>query len=236
MPGRFTLTADSAALRKAFPWLEIPDGLKPRYNIASPQPVAVATNEAGGRFDVVTWGLIPSWSSGVKMTKIHINARGESLGKRPSFRGLYRHKRCLVFADGVYEWLPEKQGRKTVKIPYYYYLESHRPFAFAGLWDSWQSIDGSVVKSCCIITTEPNEVVRVLHHRMGVILHPEDYPAWLSPQEMFPRDLDHLLAPYPPDEIVYHRVASRVTDKRNDDPECIAAVPGEPGPAPKKKA
>lgn len=224
MPGRFTLTTDAAALRAAFPWLEVPDELKPRYNVAPTQPVAVVTNEGTGKLDFLTWGLVPSWSRGVKMTNLLINARGESLGKKPTFKGLYRHKRCLVFADGVYEWRLEAQGRKKVKLPYYYYLKTRRPFAFAGLWDSWQSIDGSEIKSCCIITTEPNEVVATLHHRMGVILPEHDYQTWLSEEEMAPERLDHLLAAYPAEEIAYHQVSTLVSNARNESPDCITHV------------
>ena len=225
MPGRYTLTTDAPALRAAFPWLEIPDELKPRFNVAPTQPVAVVTNEGSHNLDFVTWGLVPSWASGVKMTNLLINARSEGLSKKPSFKGLYRHKRCIVLADGVFEWLPEMQGRKKVKTPYYYYLTDHRPFAFAGLWDNWQSIDGSEIKSCCIITTEPNEVVAKLHHRMGVILKQPDIHTWLSPQEMGPEKLDHLLAPYQPaEEIAYHQVSTLVSNAGNDSPDCIAPL------------
>ena len=222
MPGRFTLSTDAKALSATFPWLQVPEGIRPRYNIAPTQAVAVVTNEAPDLVDFMTWGLVPSWSKGIKMTKFLINARAESVATKKTFRASFKRRRCLVLADGVYEWLPEKNKKR--KTPYYIYLKNRRPFAYAGLWENWLSIDGSEIKSCCIITTEPNELVARIHHRMGVILHEKDYFAWLQPGEVSSEELLPLLKPYPAEEMSYHQVSTLVSTPENDSPECIEPV------------
>ena len=224
MPGRFTLTTDAAALRAAFPWLQVPEQLAPRYNIAPSNPVAVVTNAAPTQLDFMTWGLFPSPETGVRMTKPLINARSETITRTASFRNSFRRRRCLVLADGVFEWVKERGKRQ--KTPYYIYLKDHRPFAYAGVWESWTSLDGSQVVSCAIITCEPNEMVEKIHHRMGVILHEEDYEQWLATDEKDARRLLPLLGPYPAEDMASHQVSTLVTDKRNDTPECIKAVEG----------
>jgi len=231
MPGRFTLTQDSAALQAAFPWLKIPKDMRPRYNIAPTQPVAVVLNNGKNAVDFLGWGLIPSITSGKKMTNLLINARGEGVTRVPFFKGPFKRTRCLVLADGVYEWV--KIPRKREKIPYWVHLKSGKPFAFAGLWDSWTSMDGSVVSSCCFITTEPNELVAKIHHRMGVILHEKDYATWLQPGDADKEELKPLLKPYPADEMTYYQVSTLVNKATNDVPECIQPV--EPTPLPKVK-
>lgn len=222
MPGRITLTTPAEALRAAFPALQVPDELNPRYNIAPTQPVAVVTNTAPDKLDFFTWGLIPSWSEGVKMTNLLINARSEGIERKPTFKASFKRRRCLVLADGVFEWLPQKGSKK--KTPYYIYLKGHPPFAYAGLWDSWLSMDGSEIKSCCIITCEPNELVAKIHQRMGVILHPEAYDTWLQPGEADSAKLLALLQPFPAGKMTYHQVSTLVSTPRNDSPECIQPV------------
>lgn len=222
MPGRFSLGKDAGSLRASFPWLQVPDGLGPRYNIAPTQAVAVVTNEAPRQVDFLTWGLIPSWSKGVKMTKFLINARAESVASRASFKTSFRRRRCLVLADGYFEWVKEK-GRRE-KIPYHVQLASKKVFAFAGIWDKWLSIDGSEIKSCCIITSEPNELVAQIHHRMGAILEEKDFDTWLQPGEANAEELLALLKPYPAEEMRYHQVSTFVTKKENDGVSCITPV------------
>ncbi len=158
------------------------------------------------------------------MTNFLINARAESVATKNSFKASFKRRRCLVLADGVYEWLPEKNTKR--KTPYYIYLKNRRPFAFAGLWESWLSMDGSEIKSCCIITTKPNELVAKIHHRMGVILHEEDFKTWLQPGEVGPDELQALLKPYPAEEMSYHRVSTLVSKPENDSPKCIEPVEG----------
>jgi putative SOS response-associated peptidase YedK len=127
-----------------------------------------------------------------------------------------------VLADGYYEWV--KIPRKKEKIPYYVHLKSRQPFAFAGLWDSWESIDGSEVKTCCFITCEPNELVAQIHHRMGVILLEKDFETWLQPDEADPKALLPLLKPFPAEEMAYYQVSTLVSNARNDSPKCIVPV------------
>jgi len=227
MPGRFSLTVDAAGLRAAFPWLKgIPDDFRPRYNIAPTQPVAVVLNDGKHQLDFVNWGLVPSLSRGVKMTNLLINARSESVARTPSFRAPFKYKRCLILSDGVFEWV--KFPRKSQKVPYWVHLKSGKPFAFAGLWDSWQSIDGSEVKTCCAITCDPNELVVKIHHRMAVILHEKDYETWLNTSEADPKELQALLTQYPAEEMTYYQVSPVVSNARNDVPECVQEVEGHP--------
>lgn len=222
MPGRFALAADAAQIRSDFPWVQVPDQVAPRHNVAPSQPVAVVTNEGSKQLDYLNWGLVPSWQSGVKMGKLLINARSETVATTRSFRNAFRRRRCLVLATGVFEWV-KFRGRKA-KVPYYIFLKGQPVFAYAGLWETWQSIDGSEIKSCCIITCEPNELVRKIHHRMGVILHPEDYETWLQPGEANPKHLQALLLPYPAGEMDFFQVSDKVSDVRNEGPELIEPV------------
>ncbi len=222
MPGRLTLTTDAAALRAAFPWLNIPNELQPRYNIAPTQPIAVVLNDGKNLIDFLNWGLIPSFANKVKMTSFLLNARSEGIERKPAFRSPFKRKRCLVLADGYYEWV--KVPRKKEKIPYWVHMKSGKPFAFAGLWDSWQALDGSEVKTCCFITCEPNELVAQIHHRMGGILFEKDYEKWLQQEEGVPADLLPLLKPYPAGEMTYYQVSTVVSNARNDLPECIEPV------------
>jgi putative SOS response-associated peptidase YedK len=126
-------------------------------------------------------------------------------------------------ADGYYEWVKVKRRKR--KIPFYIHLTNNAVFAFAGIWDSWQSIDGSEIKSCCIITTEPNEMVAKIHHRMGVILHENDYATWLQPGEADVDEMQALLVPYPADKMSFHQVSTYVSKPSNEGPECVEGVP-----------
>ena len=220
MPGRLTLTCNATALSAAFPWLQVPPELQPRYNIIPTQPIAVVLNEGTNRIEFLNWGLIPSFTK-VKMTTFLLNARAEGIERKPSFRSPLKRRRCLVPADGYYEWV--KIPRKKEKIPYWVHLKSKQPFFFAGLWDTWLALDGSEVKTCCFITCEPNELVAQIHHRMGVMLHEKDYAAWLQPGEVDPQELLPLLKPYPAEEMTYYQVSTLVSS-HTDSPECITPV------------
>ena len=218
MCGRFTLTADISALQESFPWLGIPPGLEPRYNIAPTQPVAVVPNDGKNRLDFYTWGLIPSWAKDPSIGSRMINARAETLAEKPSFRSAFRRRRCLVLADGFYEW--RSDGGKS-KTPMYIRLEDGSPFAFAGLWEIWNAPDGSQVLSTAIITTEPNPLMAKIHNRMPVILPERAYPLWLQAGEADPKELSALLAPYPAEEMVAYPVSRLVNSPANDLPACI---------------
>lgn len=222
MCGRFTLTVDAEELRQAFPGLEIPDQVAPRYNIAPTQPVAVAPNDGKNRLDFYLWGLVPSWAKDASIGNRMINARSETLIEKPSFRTAFRRRRCLIPASGFYEWKQEA-GSKT-KIPMYIQLKSGAPFALAGLWESWNAPDGSILFSCTIITTGPNTLMESIHNRMPVILPPQAYATWLAPGEADPQTLQNLLVPYPADEMAARPVSRLVNDPANDSPACIAPL------------
>jgi len=166
--------------------------------------------------------LIPSWAKDPVIGSRMINARAESLAEKPSFRSAFRRRRCLVLADGFYEW--RKDGAR--KTPMYIKLASGRPFAFAGLWENWFSPDGSNILSCTIITTQPNTLMEPIHNRMPVILPPEAYPVWLSPSEQDPARLSALLSPYPPAQMTAFPVSTLVNSPANDSPGCIIPLAG----------
>jgi putative SOS response-associated peptidase YedK len=148
-----------------------------------------------------------------------INARSETLSEKPSFRSAYKRRRCLVLADGFYEWV--KQPGQKAKSPFYIQMESKEPFAFAGLWETWYSPDGSELKTAVIITTEPNELVSRIHARMPVILPREAYDLWLDPEEKSKDNFDHILKPYPSNEMIQFPVSRIVNSPANDSPECL---------------
>ena len=219
MCGRFTLTVDPGQLQEAFPWVDIPDGLTPRYNIAPSQPVAVVPNDGRNQLDFFNWGLIPFWAKDPKIGNRMINARSETIAEKPSFRGSFKYKRCLILADGFYEWRKDP-GTKS-KTPIYIHMKNRSPFAFAGLWDNWNSKDGSEIRSCTIITTQPNELLEQIHNRMPVILPPSGYEAWLKEGENDPDLLHSLLNPYPSEEMAAFPVSKQVNSPQNDFPEVI---------------
>ncbi len=218
MCGRFTLTLTSEQLSLAFPWLETTGELTPRYNIAPSQLVAVVPNRDKLQIEEFRWGLIPFWAKDPHIGNRMINARAETLAEKPSFRAAFSRRRCLVLADGFYEW-QSRPGQKG-KIPFYIRLASQDAFAFAGLWDTWRSPDGSKIPSCTIVTTRPNELLAPIHNRMPVILHPDHYLQWLDPSELPPSTLQPLLGPYPSSEMTAFPVSTLVNDPRNDHPQC----------------
>jgi len=217
MCGRFTLTADLSTLQEAFPFVHMPEGMQPRYNIAPSQPVAVVPNDGRNRLDFFVWGLIPSWAKDPSIGNRMINARAETLQEKPSFRNAFRRRRCLVLADGFYEWKQDGRG----KIPTYIRLASGKPFAFGGLWESWNAPDGSNVLSCTIITTQPNELLKPIHNRMPVILPESSYSLWLESGEQDLRHLAELLAPYSAGEMLAYPVSPQVNNPKTDSPELI---------------
>lgn len=222
MCGRFTLTIDPSHLQEAFPWATIPNDLNPRYNIAPSQPVAVIPNTGENALSMYKWGLIPSWSKDPAIGDRMINARAETLAEKPSFRNAYRRRRCLILADGFYEW-KQNPGMKS-KQPVYIRLKDDRPFAFAGLWELWSSPDGSEIRSCTIITTQPNSLLEPIHNRMPVILPPDAYNQWLVPEDQLPAQLNGLLVSYPADEMIAFPVSKMVNSPQFDSPDLIKPV------------
>jgi putative SOS response-associated peptidase YedK len=219
MCGRFTLTVEPADLQDAFPEFTFPAQSAPRYNIAPSQPILVLPNNGTNKADFFVWGLIPSWAKDPSIGNRMINARAETLAEKPSFRGALKYHRCLIFADGFYEWQTQP-GSKT-KIPLFIHLKSGVPFAFAGLWDEWQSPDGSEVRSATIITTEPNELMACVHNRMPVILNQHSYTQWLNPAPQASNILQDLLVPYSSEDMESYPVSTLVNSPGNDRQECI---------------
>jgi putative SOS response-associated peptidase YedK len=168
------------------------------------------------------WGLVPTWSKDPKAGPPIINARAETLATKPAFRSAFKRRRCLIPADGFYEW--QKIAGAKVKQPFYIRLAKDRPFAFAGLWEKWHNDEGSLLESCTIVTTEPNDVMRPLHDRMPVILPDEEYARWLDPKNEDVDELQELLRPYPAEEIAACPITTFVNSPRNDGPECITRL------------
>ena len=223
MCGRFTLTDPNVDIAVQFNLPEIPD-MQPRYNIAPTQPVAAvrAARESRARELVMLhWGLIPFWAKDPKIGSRMINARSETAAEKPSFRAAFRRRRCLVIADGFYEW----QKQNGSKQPFFIHLRDSRPFAFAGLWEHWEGNDDSIIESCTLLTCDPNSFLQAVHNRMPVILDQGDYDLWLDP-EVQERDLlQPLLRPYPAEDMDAYPVSRYVNSPANDSHKCIEPLP-----------
>jgi putative SOS response-associated peptidase YedK len=222
MCGRFTLTINPAELEDMFENFRFPERFAPRFNIAPSQPVLVIPNDEKFKADFFVWGLIPMWAKDPAIGNRLINARGETLAEKPAFRGSYRHKRCLILADGFYEW--KSIAGKSTKTPYYIHTKDRKSFAMAGLWDHWESPDGSSVKTCTIITTTPNQLMESIHDRMPVILHPRDYARWLDPAPQTPERLQLLIKPFPAESMSAYPVSTLVNKPGNDAPELVVPL------------
>ena len=221
MCGRFSLTISGDEVAKYFQVKEVQDCL-PRYNIAPSQEVVTIVQglQSQRQLKAMRWGLIPSWSKDVKIGSKLINARGETVAEKPSFRNAFKHRRCLIIANGFYEW----QNLSNSKQPYYIHLKSRQPFAFAGLWSVWNSGQTEEVLSCCIITTEANELMKPLHHRMPVILSRDAYSQWLGPNVSNRDMLESFLTPYESDAMFAYKVSQKVNRPTNDHPDCLKAI------------
>lgn len=224
MCGRFTLTSDPAAIQAAFPGVEVPDTLVSRYNIAPTQAVAVLRNTGTNKVELLRWGLIPSWAKDPAIGSRLINARAETLAEKPAFRHAFRRRRCLVLADGFYEWRQDPEPGSRGKTPLYFRLKSGRPFAFAGLWEEWRTPEGELWPTCTIITTTPNSLLENVHTRMPVILQPEFRARWLDPEEQDVVSLGQVLRPYPAEEMEGYPVSRQVNDPKNDVPALVAPL------------
>jgi len=216
MCGRYTLKTPVSVLAERFDIEEAPSSITPSYNIAPTQQVATALAENGRRkLEMLQWGLIPSWAKDPEVGNRMINARGETVAEKPSYRKAFQERRCLILSDGFYEWQKTDNGKQ----PFYIHMEDESPFAFAGLWESWSN--GREIRSCTIITTAPNELAAAIHNRMPVILHPEDYEMWLDPDFDEREPLTALLKPYPADVMEAYPVSRRVNKPSNNEPGCI---------------
>ncbi len=222
MCGRFTLTVNPAELQSGFEDFIFPAQFAPRYNVAPSQPVLAIPNDGKNKADFFLWGLIPSWSKDPTIAHKLINARGETIGEKPSFRGGFKYKRCLIIADGFYEWKVDP-GSKT-KTPHYIYMKDRHPFAIAGLWDEWHSPDGGSLKTCTIITITPNELMESIHNRMPVILDAKDYAEWLDPAPRAPESLQHLIKPFSAGSMSAYPVSTFVNSPANDRAELVVPI------------
>lgn len=227
-------------MRQLFGWLDEP-GFPPRYNIAPSQPVPIVIREQDGqggsrrRFLLVRWGLVPSWAKEMPQS-ILINARAETIAEKPSFRGAFRHHRALMPADGFYEWKAQGSGPKQ---PFFIRRRDRKPFAMAAVWDTWMPSGGSELDSCAVVTTEANETLKAVHHRMPVILDEKDWDLWLDPGAT-EKELLALLRPAPDDLMEAIPVSTRINRVANDDPSLQergqAEAEPERTPRPKKRA
>ena len=222
MCGRYTLKTNSQELSNLFGLSEELE-IEPRYNIAPTQQIPVVVEETSPEsrtLEMMHWGLIPSWADDPSIGPRMINARAETVSEKPSYRSAFKRRRCLIPADGFYEWAKEPGGKQ----PYHLRLKSGDPFAFAGLWESW-SMDGvEEIRSATIITTEPNEVASEVHNRMPVILPPDLYDVWLDPENDDREELLSMLAPYPAEEMEAYPVSRDVNRPANDHPRVLEPV------------
>ena len=221
MCGRYTLSTPGAAVAELLE-LDSAPRLAPRYNIAPTQESAVVRLADGRRsLAGLRWGLVPYWAADPSIGSRMINARSETVAEKPAFRSSLRRRRCLVPADGFYEWRRTPAGKQ----PYLIRLCGGGPFAFAGLWERWVPHDGEPIESFTILTTRPNELIATLHDRMPVILPARHHGLWLDPAESAPERLTSVLRPFPAEEMEAFPVSTLVNAPANDVPECVAPLP-----------
>ncbi len=194
---------------------------KPRYNVAPTQEVLTVVGNGERQAQYMRWGLIPFWAKDEKIGYKMINARAETVAQKPSFKNLLKRKRCLIIADGFYEWRKEADKAKT---PIRITLKGGEPFAFAGLWGSWKNPSAEVIHSCTIITTSVNKLMAQIHNRMPVILPFEAEGMWLDSRVQNVKTLMSLLKPFPADSMDTYQVSSLVSSVKNDVPECILPI------------
>jgi putative SOS response-associated peptidase YedK len=213
-------------MAKDFGVQEITDDLQPSFNVAPTDNVAVVLNNGVKQLVAMRWGLVPFWATDPKIASKHINARAETLTVKPAFKDAFKRRRCLVVADGFFEW--QKQG--ATKIPLFIHLEPERPFGFAGLYEIWTPPLGEKLVTCTIITTEANELVRPIHDRMPVILSKDAEDFWLDSAVEDHRRLLDLLQPYQASDMSAFTVSKLVNSVKNNSPECIepVSVMGQP--------
>jgi len=221
MCGRFTITLEPAFFQQELKVGKMPSEWRPRYNVAPGQDIPVVIDSENRGVQMLKWGLIPSWAKDNSIGQRMINARAETLWEKPSFRTAFMQRRCLILADGFYEW--QKSSSKGVpKLPYRFILKNNRPFAFAGLWETWLSPDRVKIQSCAIITCPPNELVERIHNRMPVILNCHTSWDWL--QDRTAEELLGMLKPYPAEEMHAYPVGLEINNLRKDDPDCISPL------------
>ncbi|MHB8970157.1 MAG: SOS response-associated peptidase [Pirellulaceae bacterium] len=226
MCGRYTLRTPLNRLAERFLFDMQDTDVAPRFNIAPSQPVAaVRVLEPGQprQLGWLRWGLIPAWAKGPALAKGLINARGETLAEKPSFRSAFQRRRCLILSDGYYEW--KKLDPPGNKQPYYIHRRDAEPFAFAGLWERGRDEHGAPIETCTIITTAADAWTRPIHDRMPIILNPDDYAYWLDPGHADCALLQHLLRSDHSAVLEAYPVSTLVNSPRNESPDCIRPLP-----------
>lgn len=223
MCGRFSLSTDLTTLKEKFQFI-FADEMQPRYNIAPGQTILTVVQEEANRVGKpMRWGLVPFWAKDHKIGYKMINARAETIHEKPSYRHSFQRKRCLILADGFYEW--KKEGAQ--KKPFRFQLKNREPFAFAGAWDRWSKGENTLF-SCTIITTTPNDLTKDVHDRMPVILPEDAYDLWLNPDSTDTEYLKSLLLPYPSGEMESYAVSTLVNSPKNDHPAIIEPLKETP--------
>ena len=220
MCGRYSLTTDLGELAQRFEFDGDWDAFERRYNIAPTQDVLAVVGGESRRGGYMRWGLIPSWAKDKSIGNRMINARAATVAEKPSFRNALRHRRCLILADGYYEW--QKIGRQ--RIPMRIVMRSGEPFAFAGLWETWRDPQGTVIPSCTIITTSANDTLRPIHDRMPVILPRDAEDFWLDGSVNNSEALGSVLTPYEDAAMETYEVSALVNSVANDGPEVVARM------------
>ena len=223
MCGRFTIMLDADELKETLELGNLPEDWRPRFNVAPTQPVAVVADAVRRNVEWMRWGLIPSWAKDVEIGNRLINARSETVTEKPSFRKAFLSRRCIILADGFYEW-KKQEGKKSAAIPYHFHKKDRSPFGLAGLWEIWRSPEGQDIRSCTILTTRANGVVLPVHERMPVILDGEDMWRWVAAGS--PESHLGLLRPYPEEYFESTMVSTKVNSPGLDAPDCAAAIAG----------
>ena len=224
MCGRFAQKIPFEALQQNFNIRIIDSDIIPNYNVAPTQEIlTIVKYDNENKLEKFHWGLVPFWAKDISIGSRMINARAETVSQKPSFRNAFKKRRCLIPADGFYEW----KGEKGHKQPYYVSTPSDKPFAFAGLWESWtnkESVEESVYKSCTIITTAASDSIREIHHRMPVILDPDFYEKWLNVEIQDPKELESVLQDGIIHDVKYYPVSTFANSVKNNDPNCIKPI------------
>jgi len=221
MCGRYVLKAALPDIARML-GMHVDLGLEPSYNIAPTRSVPACKMEAPGekQLALMHWGLIPHWAKSKDSSYRMINARAETVAEKPAFRSALRHRRCLIPADGYYEW----KAMAHAKQPYYFSMKDGRPFCFAGLWERWQPAEGEALESCAIITTGANALGAEIHHRMPVIVSADDYEQWLDPRITQSDHVRPLLRAFPAQAMQVYPVSTLVNNARVDEPRCITPL------------
>ncbi|MBF9231864.1 SOS response-associated peptidase [Microvirga alba] len=234
MCGRYSIVLAPDAYRKFFEYAENPN-FPPRYNVAPTQPIPIVIEEKGERhFQLVRWGFLPGWVKDPKEFPLVINARGETLETKPTFKAALKRRRCVFLAEGFYEW--RREGRE--KTPFLIRMRAREPMPLAGLWETYSAPDGSEIDTAAIITTDANGVLAAVHDRMPVILSREDLKTWLDVSDEDTKKAIRLVRPCPEDWLDMVPVSSRVNKVENDDPslqEPLLEPEAKPVAAPKRK-